>query len=213
MAAAPQIAQLEQIYVPPALPEVKDAEGDQYCWYLGYGSNMSDKSFLQRRGIRPLRSLNVHARGVQLAFNLPGVPYIEPRFANVIMLSEEEKNTCHWDPTSPKPWGKGLVGVAYYITLEDMAKIVMTEGGGASYQVIQVDCEEVGKGESGEKIKANTLCANNPDRLRMQLGQPSPRYMKLLCTGARGMFTTYAKRDTCLMFLQSEAFQSNTLHT
>jgi hypothetical protein len=155
-------------------------------------SNMSETSFLQRRGIRPIRSLVVHARGIQLAFNLPGVPYIEPRFANVIVLSDEEKEKCHWNPDREdgKPWGNGLVGVAYYITMKDMATIVMTEGGGSSYQVIQVDCEEIlERGQTkttGEKIRANTLCASDPARLRTQLGQPSPRYMRLLCTGARG---------------------------
>src|SRR5271170_6983541 len=133
---------------------------------------MSERSFLQRRGIRPLRSLVVHARGIQLAFNLPGIPYIEPRFANVIILSDEEKEKCHWNPESKngKPWENGLVGVAYYITLKEMAKIVLTEGGGASYQVIQVDCEEILEGgrtkTTGEKIRANTLCANDPSKLR-----------------------------------------------
>ena len=55
--------------------------------------------------------------------------WLEPRFANVILLSEEERQACHWDETSPKPWGKGLVGVAYLVTLDDMAKIFATEGG------------------------------------------------------------------------------------
>lgn len=180
----PQVAQLEKIYVPenPSRLEGESVEG--HCWYLGYGSNMSEESFLRRRGIRPLRSLVVHASGVLLTFNLAGIPYIEPRFANVAVIPEKEKSVCHWDSSHPKPWGKGLVGVAYYITLGDMAKIVMTEGGGSSYKVIQVDCQEIGGAE--EKLTANTLCTSNPSLLRTQLGQPSPRYMRLLCTGARG---------------------------
>ncbi|KAG8844763.1 hypothetical protein FRC20_003396 [Serendipita sp. 405] len=138
---------------------------------------MSEKSFLERRGIRPLKSLVVNAPEVELSFNLPGMPYVEPRFANVTLNAET-------DDGGPKhPWGKGLIGVAYYITLEDMAQIFRTEGGGSSYQIIQVDCYEIGG--TGQKVRANTLFANDKRRLRNQLGQPSARYMNLLRTGAK----------------------------
>jgi len=183
MAETAQVANLEKIYAPSLLPKL-EAQGDaKHCWYLGYGSNMSEQAFLRRRGIKPLRSVVVHAP-VQLLFDLPGVCYVEPRFANIGLLSDEERKACHWDENSEKPWGKGLVGVAYLVTLADMAKIFATEGGGASYQVIQVECREIGKGEQGEKIQANTLCSSN--RRRSRPGQPSPRYMNLLITGARG---------------------------
>ncbi|PVF99946.1 hypothetical protein CPB86DRAFT_872170 [Serendipita vermifera] len=193
-----QVTQLEKIYVPPLLPTTGNIPSDleredgKYCWYLAYGSNMCEKSFLQRRGIKPLRSLAVWTPEFQLAFNLPGLPYMEPRFANVIEVPEQEQNKDGWDETKAQPWGTGLVGVAYYVTMEDMAKILITEGGGSSYQVVQVDCEEVpnanGQGSKGGKpeiVRANTLFANNPDRLRIKAGSPSPRYMTLLRTGAR----------------------------
>jgi hypothetical protein len=199
MTTAPQVTQLEKIYVPPLLPKTGillddlEREEGKHCWYLAYGSNLSEKSFLQRRGIKPLRSLAVWSPEFQLAFNLPGLPYVEPRFANVIQVPEEKRNKDGWDETKPQPWGTGLVGVAYYVTSEDMAKILITEGGGSSYQVVQVDCEEVpnesGLGSAGgkpEKVRANTLFADNPNRLRAKHGQPSPRYMNLLRTGARG---------------------------
>ncbi|KAG8808221.1 hypothetical protein FRC17_004053, partial [Serendipita sp. 399] len=177
-----EVTEVEKVYAPDLLKKVpkvllEGLDGEQHCWYLGYGSNMSEKSFLQRRGIRPLKSLVVNAPEVELSFNLPGMPYVEPRFANVTLNAEAE------DGGPQHPWGKGLIGVAYYVTLEDMATIFRTEGGGSSYQIIQVDCREIGG--SGQTIRANTLFANDPRRLRNQLGQPSPRYMNLLRTGAQ----------------------------
>ncbi|KAJ9157758.1 Gliotoxin biosynthesis protein [Pleurostoma richardsiae] len=50
--------------------------------YLAYGSNLSAETFLGRRGIRPLSQLNVSAPSLRLTFDLPGIPYTEPCFAN-----------------------------------------------------------------------------------------------------------------------------------
>ncbi|KAI0008552.1 hypothetical protein F4779DRAFT_438281 [Xylariaceae sp. FL0662B] len=50
--------------------------------YLAYGSNLSAETFLGWRGIRPLSQINVSAPAFDLAFDLPGLPYMEPCFAN-----------------------------------------------------------------------------------------------------------------------------------
>jgi hypothetical protein len=50
--------------------------------YLAYGSNLSAHTFLGVRGIRPISSINVTAPGLDLTFDLPGLPYREPCFAN-----------------------------------------------------------------------------------------------------------------------------------
>lgn len=193
-----QTANLAKIYAPGLLNDVsvvEEGDGTTHCWYLGYGSNMSETSFLRRRGIRPLKTVVVHCPTLDLAFNLPGLPYVEPRFANVIRYADEKEISA----APEHPWGKGLIGVAYYVTVEEMATILRTEGGGSSYQVIQVDCHEIQpeKAQNGEAIqvngetkkrrtiRANTLYCSDPARLRTQLGQPSPRYMNLLRTGAR----------------------------
>lgn len=185
MAQMSQIVNLEKEYA-PSLPSgintTQSIDSDGHCWYLGYGSNMSEQSFLKRRGIKPLRSLTVYAPSIALEMDLQGVPWVEPRFANVRLLAEEEQS--QWDENSPKPWGNGLVGVAYLVTLDDMAKIFATEGGGSSYEVIQVECQVIGKGETGEQVRANTLCSRKYQRT--QLGRPSARYMNLLITGAKG---------------------------
>ncbi|KAK8055308.1 hypothetical protein PG993_000535 [Apiospora rasikravindrae] len=51
--------------------------------YLAYGSNLSAETFLGVRGIRPLSKVNVSAPAFDLTFDLPGIPYREPCFANV----------------------------------------------------------------------------------------------------------------------------------
>ncbi|KAL7628826.1 hypothetical protein AAE478_000341 [Parahypoxylon ruwenzoriense] len=50
--------------------------------YLAYGSNLSAETFLGVRGIRPISRANVSAPSLDLAFDLPGLPYWEPCFAN-----------------------------------------------------------------------------------------------------------------------------------
>ncbi|VBB72022.1 Putative protein of unknown function [Podospora comata] len=129
--------------------------------YLAYGSNMCSKTFLGMRGIRPLSQVNVSAPSLDLTFDLPGLPYREPCFANTALrkLPEPPKLPPKVpdmpdlpDPPKMPPfsssnrqrrpinWTKGLVGVVYEVTAEDYAKIITTEGGGASYHDILVPC-------------------------------------------------------------------------
>ncbi|CAN8099704.1 unnamed protein product [Discula destructiva] len=51
--------------------------------YLAYGSNLSAETFLGRRGIRPVSAVNVSVLTLRLTFDLPGIAYKEPCFANV----------------------------------------------------------------------------------------------------------------------------------
>ncbi len=51
--------------------------------YLAYGSNLCAKTFRGHRGIRPLAEVNVLVPELRLNFELPGLPYVEPCFANV----------------------------------------------------------------------------------------------------------------------------------
>lgn len=50
--------------------------------YLAYGSNMAASTFQGRRGIKPLSAVPVSAPTLRLTFDLPGLPYREPCFAN-----------------------------------------------------------------------------------------------------------------------------------
>ncbi|KAI6800610.1 hypothetical protein KC361_g2287 [Hortaea werneckii] len=126
--------------------------------YLAYGSNLSNETFRGNRGIKPLSQINVQVPSLRLTFDLPGIPYAEPCFAN-----SGSRDPVH-DPTEPptkdytektpllgaegRPdegyrkdrWHKGLIGVVYEVTPEDYAHIIATEGGGSSYHDILVDC-------------------------------------------------------------------------
>ncbi|KAK4144872.1 uncharacterized protein C8A04DRAFT_36236 [Dichotomopilus funicola] len=126
--------------------------------YLAYGSNMCAQTFLGVRGIRPLSQVNVAAPSLDLTFDLPGIPYREPCFANTAIRkvpgeppkyppgttapSDEEKvHESERSQVTRRPaWDRGLYGVVYEVTTEDYARIVATEGGGASYHDILVPC-------------------------------------------------------------------------
>lgn len=68
--------------------------------YLAYGSNLCAQTFLGQRGIRPVSAVNVSAPSLRLTFDLPGIPYQEPCFANTAL----RKVPKH--PPIPDPPGK-----------------------------------------------------------------------------------------------------------
>lgn len=67
---------------PHAAPFLADSPPSNTVLYLAYGSNLSAETFLGRRGIRPISSVNVSAPSLRLTFDLPGFAYKEPCFAN-----------------------------------------------------------------------------------------------------------------------------------
>jgi len=118
--------------------------------YLAYGSNLSVQTFRGMRGIRPLSQINVQVPSLNLVFDLPGIAYAEPCFANSDLRVPSD-HAPSADVSSPTPgtkddkyrknlWHKGLVGVVYEVTMQDFAHIIATEGGGSSYKDILVDC-------------------------------------------------------------------------
>lgn len=66
---------------PTAAPYL--AAADDTVLYLAYGSNLCAQTFLGQRGIRPLSAVNVSVPTLRLTFDLPGIAYKEPCFANV----------------------------------------------------------------------------------------------------------------------------------
>ncbi|KAI7191758.1 hypothetical protein KC352_g21482, partial [Hortaea werneckii] len=126
--------------------------------YLAYGSNLSNETFRGNRGIKPLSQINVQVPSLRLTFDLPGIPYAEPCFANSGSRDpgHDPKKPPTKDCTEKTPllgaegrpdegyrkdrWHKGLIGVVYEVTPEDYAHIIATEGGGSSYHDILVDC-------------------------------------------------------------------------
>ncbi|KAL2889949.1 gliotoxin biosynthesis protein GliK [Ceratocystis lukuohia] len=118
--------------------------------YLAYGSNLNSKIITQAKGAHPLGKINVTAPSLRLVFDLSGIPYLEPCFANTA-LRKLPKDPLP-DPINPGPtlppiqdpkkpvWDKGLIGTVYEITKEDYAKIMAKEGGGSGYVEILVPC-------------------------------------------------------------------------
>lgn len=186
----------------------------QTVFYLAYGSNLCAETFQGKRGIQPISQLNVVVPELVLTFDLAGLPYLEPCFANTRYRIQE---SSEWgsEKASRLPsglpahryhktrWRKGLVGVVYEVTREDFARIISTEGGGASYHDILVDCYELPLGEDivpaypdSQPFKAHTLyspsfppVSDAPSGVRgtrpdPNYAQASRRYLKLLADGA-----------------------------
>lgn len=178
----------------PLLVAGKAALTGQNMLYLAYGSNLNRKTFEGRRGIKPISATVVCVPALRLTFNLPGIAYLEPRFANVRFVTEtpeageatallpqgyrdgQEDN----DPEPP------LVGVVYEVTPTDFATIIATEGGGATYQDVLVDCFPISSSpspSSAEPLRAHTLLAPS-SKTRQGRAQASARYLGLIATGA-----------------------------
>jgi len=170
--------QLASLQAPELLPQTRAAtatprleKSESNIFYLAYGSNLCSATFLGRRGIRPISSTNVRVPSLHLTFDLPGLAYLEPCFANVSTSPPKDKS---W-------WKTGLVGVVYEVTPDDFARILATEGGGAAYTLHTALALPL---DGGEEVLATTLLAPE-ERKRHTNAQPSRRYLDLLRTGAR----------------------------
>ena len=95
-----------------------------------------------------------------------------------------------WDDCTTSDEPRGLIGVAYYITVEDLARVYATEGGGSSYDLIDVECWSIPKegdlDEKPTKVIAKVLIVKINARMRSVPGQASLRYLNILRKGARG---------------------------
>ena len=127
--------------------------------YLAYGSNLCTETFKGRRGIRPLSAINVVVPELSMTFDLAGIPYTEPCFANTKYRHSADTSTSSMSEKTPllptksskrkyhnPQWPRGMVGVVYQVTLADFAHIIATEGGGSSYQDVLVDCHPLPPG-------------------------------------------------------------------
>lgn len=175
---------------------IVEQEKTKTVLYLAYGSNLCDETFRGARGIRPLSQVNVLVPSLRLTFDLPGIPYKEPCFANTALRIPDAQDY------HKNRWHKGLVGVVYEVTLTDYAHIIATEGGGSAYDDILVDCyvlpasDTVPTSPASKPFKAHTLFApvidsssgvrstDRASRPDPSYAQPSARYLKLITDGA-----------------------------
>lgn len=170
--------------------------------YLAYGSNLSAETFRGFRGIKPISALNVQVPSLTLTFDVLGLPYTEPCFANSRYSSPRHSpgsSDYHKDR-----WHKGLIGVVYEVTPEDYRTIIATEGGGSSYHDVVVPCYAIPPGTktihhvpAGTPFSAHTLLQPRPSREEKQeskaddvivrpdpsYAQASARYLNLITSG------------------------------
>lgn len=176
-------------------------EKEKTVLYLAYGSNLCNETFRGVRGIRPLSQVNVLVPSLRLTFDLAGIPYAEPCFANSALRIPDASVSVDSDYHKDR-WHKGLVGVVYEVTLSDYAHIIATEGGGSAYHDILIDCyvlphaDTVPTTPASEPFKAHTLFApmktddgesrstDRNSRPDPSYAQPSARYLKLITDGA-----------------------------
>ncbi|PPJ58084.1 hypothetical protein CBER1_05274 [Cercospora berteroae] len=213
----------------------RESSKEETVLYLAYGSNLAYEKFQDPksgRGIKPLAQINVQVPSLRMTFDLPGIPYTEPCFANSAISVEKDddvpgeqdaEQTALLDDRSRRPdyrkdrWHKGLMGVVYEVTAADYAHIIATEGGGASYKDILVDCyplesedprATVPQHPSTTPFKAHTLFApavpdgekppKNGGRIQrpdQSYAQASARYLKLITDGAAECEMPYEYQD------------------
>lgn len=195
----------------PTLTAGEGSNGENIL-YLAYGSNLDKGTFQGRRGIRPLSATVVTVPTLKLVFDLPGIAYSEPCFANVRTIgagkhaksAKPKMQDMEVTPLLPdvgramyREGGQGdeddeptLVGVAYEVTKKDYATIIATEGGGASYADVLVECIPIpSEGSTStallrlKSFKAHTLLAP-VTKTRQSNAQASARYLNLITSGA-----------------------------
>ena len=169
-------------------------KGPKTYLYLAYGSNLCYETFQKSRGIKPLANINVQVPTLRLTFDLPGIPYLEPCFANsgIRDPAKDDPTRKPNDKYHKDRWHKGLIGVVYEVTAADFAHIIATEGGGAAYQAIAVPCHAlpaaatVPPAPATKPFLAHTLLAppGRAARPDPAYAQPSPRYLRLVAAGA-----------------------------
>ncbi|KAF8516887.1 hypothetical protein JB92DRAFT_2908822 [Gautieria morchelliformis] len=161
-------------------------------WYLAYGSNLSSTTFQGRRRVQPLARCNVTVPSLELAFDLPGVPYWEPCFANVRPRDASRSSQKNTPPV--------LTGVAYLITPADYRKVIASEGGGTAYEETAVECWPIpathpaptrapapaddAQRDAPDRLIAYTLLAKDSKRRSAPM-EPSQRYINIIQSGAR----------------------------
>ena len=181
--------------------------------YLAYGSNLCAATFQGQRAIRPKSALSVSVPDLELLFDLPGMLYAEPRFANTKHRSRpqladnehvnEKSHLLHQESLVPDEqssaislgWNQGLIGVVYEITQEEWKHVMRTEGGGSTYADVEIPCYPLEQGASTvpkhptvPSLTAHTLLATNAGSRYSNgrgFGQPSKRYLDLIRSGAK----------------------------
>nr|QPI70974.1 Glutamylcyclotransferase [Chaetomium cochliodes] len=168
---------------------------DKPLWYLGYGSNMRSAS-MAGRNVTPLATKVVTVPTHYVTFDVFGIPYTEPCYASIEQFPDGESGQLHLvhrgeAPVTVPP----LCGIAHHLTSSDFHRLLVTEGSGVVYDVVEVEAYELDdRGRAtGASFPAYTLKAKFPQR---PSGIPSARYMLVFDWGWRPVLKRIVRLTT-----------------
>lgn len=159
--------------------------------YFAYGSNVNTKTMSGVRGVRPSASYPAVLEDYKLVFTVPGLPYVEPGFASVTRVRDDDgrggaegaDEGADRGADTPNPgdpsldrYEREVHGVAYVIADDDWRFVLRSESG---YDVERVTLRRC---SDGAAVDAVTLVYPATD-LGTEL-LPSARYLGLLTEGA-----------------------------
>ncbi|ESO93557.1 hypothetical protein LOTGIDRAFT_232618 [Lottia gigantea] len=142
------------------ISRIKMASQDT-MWSFGYGSNMDVKAVETKKKVKIIDHTAAILKGWKLAFNLSGIPLVEPAYANV----------TKGDPTDE------VHGVAFCMTKDSIEQMDRVESG---YNKAQVTLEAY----DGRKLDG-FVYVNKPSAVSTETHQPSSRYVGVLVKGAK----------------------------
>ena len=132
---------------------------------FAFGANMDTRCLTDRRGIRPKSSKPAVLHDYVLTFDYPGMPFVEPAFANV----------------QPAP-GKQVHGVLIDLSDDDWATLERLEGGVGTSRVDQTYALETVRVQTYDGL---VVAESKDARAEEPSAYPSARYAFLLARGAR----------------------------
>ncbi|MES2826100.1 MAG: gamma-glutamylcyclotransferase family protein [Pseudomonadota bacterium] len=160
-------------------------EDDEF--YFAYGANMSARYLANIRKVRAIETKPAIVNGYALIFNLKGVNFLEPGFANILANENEY-----------------VEGVVHRVKRVDLARILKSEP--VEYKIIDIDATV-----DGRTITAKSLLYVSAST---QTYRPSKRYLNILTRAAtqHGLSEEYIARiksTECVYYpVLSEVFGS-----
>eukprot|EP00978_Attheya_sp_CCMP212_P048168 scaffold480554_cov43-Attheya_sp.AAC.1 len=126
---------------------------------------MALDTMTELRGLSPLQSCAAVLPDHKLRFQIPGMPLVEPSWANVepIAYDDDENGSS-----------TTVHGVLYKLTEQDFASVCATEGVPFAYRLHR--CQVVPYKGDGEQVGATTLAKTDPFRVSAFTLVPIPRY-------------------------------------
>lgn len=156
----------------------RDKVRGKQVWYFAYGSNMKAES-MTKRNITPIESKIAEVPSHYLTFDIFGIPFSEPSYASIESFPPSSSQLqLLWNGRRHCDV-RAVCGIAYLLTSEDFHRLLITEGSGVVYHVIEMEARGLStEGDCQETMTVYALKAKRPMRPN---GVPSQRYM-VSCT-------------------------------